>query len=1454
LAEKEESVKSLTLKNSSLEIEAEGFNQRLRSLDESESRYKDENWNLETQIHESIAAAKEAAGREQKLTQSLNILQAEKSSAQKELDEIKLIYAKLTEDHAAAVKHYDVELGSVKRSITMAENEKGALQRKIEDLTGQNQELARAVAHQRGRLEERDQIRGLSDEDFETAPDDHTPEHSPPPSPVKGTPRHSMLESETMKSSLHHAHRMIQNLKANIHREKTEKLELKRMLQDARDDLDSARRGDPGSAASKRTRKVDSKEFKKPPRPGQLGQVRNSRSEIFIEDPNWEEDDGQKSPTYSASVTAARAAGLAAPSVSGSEDHFHSSRETETSDAFETANEGATETEDFQTGAEEMSESDELTETEGGPTGTLRINPPPFALTKPGNRQSFQSTASTSGDEYSYEDIKTPKVQPQRLRLRVSRGGNRLSRSRVASEEPMFQQSSPVSFVNSSRDGTPQPAGQSLFAELGDMGGSDEDESVLGTPSRSRFTTPAHSRPSTAKNTPAPGSFTEIPPVPKLPMIDSGMMTDPWEPEQPQPPTPITAIPMVSQSTLTDPEEPQIPIPHAAVAMVSQSTLTDPEEQQTPIPYPTVPMISQSTLTDPEEQLHTPVQMISQSTWTDPEEPQAPIPHSTIPLVAGSVLAGASLVGAAHLLDDDHTPPESKQVYVSSDQYTSTEPEPERVMSDKHTSTEAEPKIQMSDAASQWHEEQLTEQINNLLAVESAQDTRPISTSTYSDMSSQYDPDLMDEKLAKFPEPPQSHTQTHVANFAGLQAIGASLTMSSIVSEELKPIEVTKTYVELPVRDPETSSRGFFESVTASKAQTMPTPLVFSSIQSVYTEPKSPRQIPVIDVKDETLQDIFVAPYTPKSTFQGSAFGRNKNKDISAPIIAEDETRQSASNSPMAETPESQRPFRELSSNPHERAKRVVVETSDESSQTALTANQIDEMLHSQPKVGIDAEDSQMIGSPTRGPSGLRIKKSIESIGSIGRSRSKMIDSEYTHDIVSPKRPGSAGSGRAGSILSYHPPLPPDHREVIAAAAQRTGSSGGPGNAPWSGSSGEGSGGPISPRTGSSGGTPGSMGPPPLPPSALKANPSFRPRTPNSQAPLSPGRGGTTPRPIHSSGTAEIRSPSRLAQTRSRASSVSSFVSEVDTRFNLRNGVVMPHGVDSSTDPRMINAITQTMIGEYLWKYTRKAGRGTMSENRHRRYFWVHPYTRTLYWSDRDPSSAGRAELKAKSVPIEAVRVVTDDNPMPPGLHRKSLVIMTPGRSVKFTATTGQRHETWFNALSYLLLRTGEDAVADTSDVANGALTQEDVDEFNPGFGGNRSTRRGPGSLSSYNSRTTRNSSPGKSNRIPSQPHLSSTASSRPSMGTFSRLSSYWKQPGTQSVSYSSKRSRNSLSGNGDIYEASEVHDSAEDLREIIEKQDRESDKLENVRACCDGMSYDIAYRDVSNIIQANMT
>ena len=298
LAEKEEVLKTVNLEKSQLEVEVEGLMQRLRSLDESEQRYKDENWSLETQIHDLLAASKDASDREQRLTQSLNSATAENSAAHRELDELKQANEKIVEDHAATRKNYDSELSTLKRNLSMGDGERGALQRKVEELTSQNQELAKAMA---GRLRDEDvEVPGdveSDNEDVRAA--QTTPEHSPPPSPVKGTPRHSNLESETIKSSLHHAHRMIQNLKSNIHREKSEKVELKRMLQEARDELE-LRRGEGNGVigANKRQKaKPQQDNFKKPARPSRLGGERNSRTDVLVDETGWEDHNPNDSPS-----------------------------------------------------------------------------------------------------------------------------------------------------------------------------------------------------------------------------------------------------------------------------------------------------------------------------------------------------------------------------------------------------------------------------------------------------------------------------------------------------------------------------------------------------------------------------------------------------------------------------------------------------------------------------------------------------------------------------------------------------------------------------------------------------------------------------------------------------------------------------------------------------------------------------------------------------------------------------------------------------------------------------------------------------------------------------------------------------------------------------------------------------------------------------------------------------
>ena len=115
--------------------------------------------------------------------------------------------------------------------------------------------------------------------------------------------------------------------------------------------------------------------------------------------------------------------------------------------------------------------------------------------------------------------------------------------------------------------------------------------------------------------------------------------------------------------------------------------------------------------------------------------------------------------------------------------------------------------------------------------------------------------------------------------------------------------------------------------------------------------------------------------------------------------------------------------------------------------------------------------------------------------------------------------------------------------------------------------------------------------------------------------------------------------------TSSRRPSISSSISSeqqhvvrtrehpIGSAARTNTGLSSANGNDpgAGTDPNVIHAITQTMIGEYLYKYTRKAiGKGH-AERRHKRFFWIHPYTKTIYWSAVDPGASNVHESSAKS-------------------------------------------------------------------------------------------------------------------------------------------------------------------------------------------------------------------------------
>ncbi|KAI9597677.1 meiotic cell cortex C-terminal pleckstrin homology-domain-containing protein [Syncephalis fuscata] len=139
--------------------------------------------------------------------------------------------------------------------------------------------------------------------------------------------------------------------------------------------------------------------------------------------------------------------------------------------------------------------------------------------------------------------------------------------------------------------------------------------------------------------------------------------------------------------------------------------------------------------------------------------------------------------------------------------------------------------------------------------------------------------------------------------------------------------------------------------------------------------------------------------------------------------------------------------------------------------------------------------------------------------------------------------------------------------------------------------------------------------------------------------------------------------------------------------FGARRPMLAPA---APTDPQVIQAITQTMIGEYLFKFTTRSIMGGTSERKHRRFFWVHPYTKTLYWSTKAPGTDvgtfSRSVSTAKSACILSVRVFLEGNHSD-GLASYYIVIATPKRHLKIKAEDDDRHHIWLRALSYLQSR-----------------------------------------------------------------------------------------------------------------------------------------------------------------------
>ncbi|GAA5805354.1 hypothetical protein HPULCUR_010870 [Helicostylum pulchrum] len=107
--------------------------------------------------------------------------------------------------------------------------------------------------------------------------------------------------------------------------------------------------------------------------------------------------------------------------------------------------------------------------------------------------------------------------------------------------------------------------------------------------------------------------------------------------------------------------------------------------------------------------------------------------------------------------------------------------------------------------------------------------------------------------------------------------------------------------------------------------------------------------------------------------------------------------------------------------------------------------------------------------------------------------------------------------------------------------------------------------------------------------------------------------------------------------------------------------------------------VMHTMIGEWMMKYTRNRIGHTISNKCHRRFFWLHPYNKTLYWSQQEPGVKG-GEYKAKSVCIESFFVDKKQSGSTP-----VIVIKSTARDIRLKCITKDSHEKWVQSLNDLL-------------------------------------------------------------------------------------------------------------------------------------------------------------------------
>ncbi|KAI8970085.1 hypothetical protein BDF20DRAFT_102969 [Mycotypha africana] len=1354
LQEKEEKLRTLEIQKADLERAAEAMAKQMRQREENEEKLKEETWNLELAKQELVISVTELQSNLTKATAEQTKLAKQVNDLRAEIEQLRDREEKLTATIEDMKQRHEQDMTSIRRHTAAIQREKADQTKQIETLTS---ELAIAKAQSRigkhasieSELNSRAGQTGNqtdSDQTKSTAAvkDDRSPTSSPPSSPKLSPARNQAMEVETLKTSLAHAHRMVSNLRSNLHKEKTEKFELKKLLAESQETIEQLQ-NDPRMW-------VDA------------GPIRNGGSSSNGYGRN-NEDTGRRSHKASTTASSRRrakkmsmttATARNARMFKGQKSNSNNISDTDSVYSYSSVSSENSEENEFYDESDAAIDVTTNTSKRRPRSSSIVSNVKKQRQCQQQQQQQFTPLSSELSQSLSKPVLVDAEVMTDPIDLYNTASFKDISREKSYNQEQSSNQYQKVRTLEDELGMATQNAQQSPpFIPIAEKNGNTSEQSdsaVAGAVTMGMGNLLEELTKSSIKEVKTGVEMaiqTDIQPGSEMSTqtdlfeekgsetVDVLIQTDEIE-EEPKPPKAEIAI----QTQAPDTAEISVQTGDELTPAVFDVCMqTDAE----------IPLITNeiSTQTDEEEKpttadvsMQTETAEISETfIQTDPE-----LRAKTAEISIQTDVQVKSCMLEASMQTDPEFKPEIVEVSIQTD----SELKPETM--DIVTQTDAESKPSTADNSTQTEQEEsiipnITATAASIAAVATTVNGNKITTPNYLEASVQTDTRYIVESTVEFVEMAiQTDDEPFVETFETFAQIEKLEQKAESVNSRLDATEIAE-------RD-ETLQRQQFLNTSSSNAARQAAEDPSATTAALTTSISTSSSSVAGAVDEETQCDL--AEFKPLIVDQATQSEEVSVVDRETQYVSVDSMNSDVGNDAkkavdaliQCDTAQT-RDFDVQCENVETKdagVQYVVVEEQTHDKLNTKTALGSDLLAYS-PVIKKDVRDPTDI-APGMGITNTRFKKEIadkdadnnsdvfyeaeENYGNVivhlpaetvnsafddyyksskhlpvelsdgptvihqsapkgdeVRSRdtlmpviSRINDLPATIEVKTPYLSFDAKDSTISSDISESDIPPRPSNPPPAALLEKAG------RLSILGSDAQSSVATLPSAKGNR-----SLYHPNLSTEILDQQQQLQvaPASPDSPLPhqqLVLEKGNTITSVLSSS----------TENTNEQLQSVTSSNDEPNgNRGNIIGNEIettIPQSLtSSSTDPRIINMITQTMIGDWLWKYTRKTMGSGISENRHQRYFWIHPYSLTLYWSTNAPG-VDLNEAKAKSALIENIKTVSDHNLNHNDLPNVSLLIQTSYRQLKITAPTIEKHELWLASISYLLDRVEQGSTA----------------------------------------------------------------------------------------------------------------------------------------------------------------